>query len=139
MLHLEIQQGKIPMRSLPYSRKYGGTAGCTLRLIEATQYCGSNEPERQNARKNKKREFYYGDSWFTSRRLCEGLKDLFCHEWFGALKTNHSGTPKNEIEKIMKDWPSGSYLVVECEELQLFMVGYKYNYRKNGKSDIESL
>lgn len=138
-MHLEIQRGKIPMRMKPYSRVYGGTGGCTLRLIEASQYCGSNEPERQKAREIKKREDWNGDSWFTSRRLCEGLKDLFGHEWFGALKTNHSGTPKEEIEKIMKDWPSGSYLVVECEELQLFMVGYKYNYRKNGKTDIKFL
>ena len=38
------------------------------------------------------------------------------------MKTNHSGTPKEEMDKIMTDWPSGSYLVVECKKLKLFMV-----------------
>ena len=33
----------------------------------------------------------------------------------------------------MKDWPSGSYLVAECEEIGLFIVGYKYNYKKKCK------
>ena len=33
----------------------------------------------------------------------------------------------------MKDWPSGSYLIVECEELRIFIVWYKYNYKKKGK------
>ena len=53
---------------------------------------------------------------------------------FGAIKTSHSGTPKADVEEIMKDWPSGSYLVLECEELGLFFVGYKYNYKRKCKS-----
>jgi hypothetical protein len=126
----------MPMHEKKYSKEHGGTAGCTLRHIEATQYSGSDQPQRQKARYKKKREIYYGDSWFTSRRLCTAARERFGHEYFGALKTNHSGTPKEEINTIMKDWPLGSYLVVECEELKLFMIGCKYNYRKSGKSNI---
>ena len=33
---------------------------------------------------------------------------------------------------MMKDWPSGSYLVAECEEIGMFIVGYKYSYKKKG-------
>ena len=82
----------------------------------------------------KKREVYYGDSWFTSRCLCLFLKSQYGHEYFGAIKTSHSGMQKADVEEIMKDWPSGSYLVLECEELELFSVGYKYNYKRKFKS-----
>ena len=132
-LHLEIQEGKMPMREREYSKRLGGTAGCSMRLMKATQYSGHMEKERQEAKEKSKREVFFGDSWFTSRRLCVAAKEELGHEYFGAMKTNHSGTPKEDVEKIMKDWPSGSYLVVECDELQLFMVGYKYSYKKKGK------
>lgn len=104
-----------------------------MRLIEATQYSGSKGQEREEARRKGKREQFLGDSWFTSKRLCDFLMQELGHEYFGALKTNHSGTPKEEMERIMKDWPSGSYLVAECAELKLFIVGYKYSYKKKGK------
>lgn len=134
-LHLEVQRGKLPMRSKKYSEELGGTAGCSARMAEATAYCGNVEnKERRTAKENKKRETFFGDSWFTSRRLGVFMREELGHEYFGALKTNHSGTPKEEITKIMKDWPSGSYLVVECEKLKLFMVGYKYSYKKPSKS-----
>ena len=134
MLKLEIQRGKMPMRAMPYSKELGGTAGCTMRLIEGTEYSGIAAKERQEAKQKKKRELYHGDSWFTSRKLLSAIKEKFGHEYFGALKTNHSGTPKEMIEETMKDWPSGSYLVAECEELKLFIVGYKYSYKKKGKN-----
>ena len=102
-----------------------------MRIIEATQYSGhEREEQRRNAKLSGKRELVFGDSWFTSRRLCVATKKKFGHEYFGALKTSHSGTPKAEVEDIMKDWPAGSYLVLECKELEPFFVGYKYNYRK---------
>ena len=34
----------------------------------------------------------------------------------------------------MKDWPSGSYIVLECKEHRLFAVGYKYSLRSKSKS-----
>ena len=83
-----------------------------------------------------KREVFFGNSWFTSRRLCVALSTKLGHEYFGALKTNHSGTPKAQVEEIMIDWPSGSYLVLECKEVGLFYVGYKYSYKQTCMSAI---
>jgi len=106
-LHLEIQKGKLPMREKKYLKELGGTAGCRMRLIEASQYSGKLEEQRQKAMEVGKREVFMGDSWFTSRHLCVALKEKFGNEWFGALKTNQSGTPKAKVEEIMKDWPGG--------------------------------
>ena len=51
-----------------------------------------------------------------------------------SVKTNTSLYPKKEIEKIMKGWPGGSYLVLECTtpdtKVDLVAIGYKYNSRK---------
>ena len=117
---------------MKHSKELGGMAGCSMRLIEATEYCGSCEKQRQDAKNIGKREVILGDSWFTSRRLLVAVKQRG-HEYFGCLKTNHSGTPKAEVEEIMKDQPLDSYLVLECEELEIFFVGYKYNYKKKGE------
>lgn len=59
-----------------YSKELGGTAGCSMRIIEASQYSGRLEKQRIDAKEAGKRELFFGDSWFTSRRLCEGLKDI---------------------------------------------------------------
>lgn len=123
----------MPMREKQYSKGLGATAAISMRLIEASEYSGTLSSERQRAKEIRKREIIIGDSFFTSRRLCVALQEKFGHEYFGALKTNHSGTPKIQVGEIMKDWPGGGYLVLVCEELRLFFVGYKYNYRKNGE------
>ena len=122
------------MRKKKWSKKYGGTAACTMRLIKKSQYSGgSDEEKRRKAKEIKKREFYFGDSWFTGRRLIMGMrKEGLLHEYFGALKTNKSGVPKAEVEKLMADWPAGSILVLECKEHELFYVGYKYSFKKKG-------
>lgn len=51
----------------------------------------------------------------------------------GPVKTNSKFFPKDEIEKVMKHWPSGAKLVMRCETprgVDLFAVGYKYNSKK---------
>ena len=45
---------------------------------------------------------------------------------------------KGEVEEITKDWPSGSYLVLECKDLELFYVGYNYSYKQNAVSVISN-
>lgn len=97
------------MRKKKWSKELGGTAGCTLRLAEASQYSGSTRmKERKEAKETGKRELYFHDSWFTSVKSVRGMKKELGHECFGVLKTNHAGTPKEDLEKIMKDWPAGS-------------------------------
>lgn len=122
------------MQKKKYSFELGGTAGCSARLIEATKHCGSSVlEERRRAKEEEKRESVEADSWFSSKKLAEWCQENGI-EYFGALKTNHGGTPKEELEKIMKPWPAGSYLVLECKKDKVFMVGYKYNYKKKGMS-----
>lgn len=122
------------MMKKPHSVRLGATAACSMRLIEKAQYCGSeSQDDRRKAKEIGKRYLIFGDSWFTGRRLCTALMATLGHEYFGAMKTNHSGVPKEEIEKIMQDWPSGSYIVYECEEIGLFYVGYKYSWKRKGK------
>ena len=106
-----------------------------MRLTDQAQYCGyaGGMEDRKIAKDVGKRELYFGDSWFTSIKAVKGTKDQFGHEYFGALKTNHSGTPKEEIEKIMENWNPGSYLVLECEEHGMWIMGYKYSHRKKGE------
>jgi hypothetical protein len=124
------------MQKKKWSKELGGTAGCTLRLAESTQYSGACRMlERNEAKDTGKRELYFADSWFTSVKSVEGMINDLGHECFGVVKTNHAGIPKVEIENIMKDWPSGSHLVLECSEAKLFICGYKYSHRKKGESE----
>ena len=76
---------------------------------------------------------FFGDSWFPSIKAVLGIKKEFGHEYFGALKTNNSGTPKEELEKLMDKWNPGSYLVLECDEHGMWILGYKYSHRKKGE------
>jgi len=130
LIYLEIQEGKNPMRKKKYSEALGGTAGCTLRLVKGSEYCGSNKNEaRKQGKIENKRELWNGDSWFTSITLIQAMKREG-HEYFGALKNNHRGCPKNFVEETMKNWPSGSYIVLENEKEKLFYLGYRYSAKK---------
>ena len=53
----------------------------------------------------------------------------------GPVKTSHKGFCLAMLEKLMKDWPGGSYLVLKSTpifpgEIPLLVIGYNYNYRK---------
>lgn len=160
MLFQEIQRGKFPMRKKKFFPEVGATAACTLRLIEGAEYCGQRQKERQLAKKKSRRQLVKGDSWFGSVKLAENLKCIYrkpigtdedeanykyvickekgcnkdAHEFIGAVKTSSGGFPKKDIERIMKKWPSGSHLVLECTTpetgVSLVALGYKYNSRK---------
>lgn len=54
--YLEIQRGVKLMRNAKYSKKYGSTAGCTLRMMEG----------REQPVKGGKKELVIGDLWFGS-------------------------------------------------------------------------
>ena len=49
-----------------------------------------------------------------------------------AIKTNHASLPKEEVENLMKDYPSGSHLLLsgQVDGQTLYFVGYKYNCKK---------
>ena len=56
-------------------------------------------------------------------------------DYCGPAKTSHKGFCLSTLEKLMKDWPVRSYLVLEitprftCER-PLLAIGYKSNSRK---------
>ena len=56
-------------------------------------------------------------------------------DYCGPVKTSHKGFCLATLENLMKDWPGGSYLVLEITprfpgEISLLAIGYKYNSRK---------
>ena len=133
MLVIEIQRGKDPMRLEEYSKEYGSTAGCTFRLAEKALHSGAEYEERKEALEDRKAESFYGDSWFSSVTVCDWLASKGM-AYVGALKTSHRFFPKDDLESVMKAWPSGSYLVMECttpkKGNKLLAIGYRYNAKK---------
>ena len=116
-----------------YSAEIGATASCVKRSIIATANCGTKMSDRTEAKEKGRPDMFAGDSWFAGGKACMAAAKLGC-EFFGPVKTNTSGYPKVEIENIMKDWPSGSWVVLESKEHRLFAVGYKYSLRSKSKS-----
>ena len=60
------------------------------------------------------------------------LKKNLGFESVFAIKTNHAGLPKEQVETLMEDFPSGSHVLLKgkCEGCVLYFLGYKYNCRK---------
>ena len=53
----------------------------------------------------------------------------------GLEKTSHKEFSLATLEKLMKYWPGGSYLIINIPpkvpgDIPLMNIGYKYNYRK---------
>ena len=56
-------------------------------------------------------------------------------DYCGPARTSHKGFCLATLEKLTKDWPGGSYLVLKSTprflgEIPLLAIGYKYNSRK---------
>ena len=54
------------MQNKKCSADLGGTAGCIAQMAEEFKYCGKNRDQLE-AKRNKKPEIVYGDSWFGSK------------------------------------------------------------------------
>ena len=104
----------------------------------------------------QRRHLIITDSWFGSVKLAKTLKIMqrvendgshkyFIdkdaqrenpngHELIAAIKMNAAWYPKDKIESIMKKWPSGSHLVLECAapktNVKLIAIGHKCNSHK---------
>jgi Transposase IS4 len=113
MLFLEIQEGKNAMATKEFTVDMGATGACSLRLIGGSAYSGQKWKTRKQAKDDGKAELFKGDSWFSGVPLVERLAAQG-HQYIGAVKTNSRLYPKDELEEKMKDWPSGSYIVMEC-------------------------
>ena len=56
-------------------------------------------------------------------------------DYFGLVKTSHKGFCLATLDKLMKEWPGGSYLAMKSTPRvsggrPLLAIGYKYNSRK---------
>ena len=124
MLHLEVQKGKEAMKKSKFQSVLGGTTVCMKRLDIATKGCvqlTSNDT-------------YFADIWLSCVKNSEEMSAAGV-DYCGPVKTSHKGFYLSKLEKLMKYWPGGSYLVLKSSprfpgEILLLAIGYKYSYRK---------
>ena len=141
------------MRKLKFTSEAGSvTAATTLRLIEGSE---------NQALGGGDRYIVCADSWFGSVQMVEALKCLWSQpkipvpsdprnyslevdkakgnnhnspEVVCSIKTNSGFFPHDELVQEMKEYPSGSYLVLGCTapatNVELRAIGYKYNATK---------
>ena len=88
----------------------------------------------QKSKKGGRKDCFLFDSWFASKKAAEAAMELGA-ELIGLVMTNTKGFCKEKIEKLKKDWPGGSYLVLSSKPIvpgdrTLIAIGYKYNARK---------
>ena len=116
------------MKNSRYQQELGATAACTKRMMEETKGIG------QKSKKRGPKDCFLFDSRFASKKAAEAAMELGV-ELIGMVKTNTKGFCKDTIEKLTKDWPGGSYLVLRSKPMvpggrPLIAIVYKYNARK---------
>ena len=90
------------MNTSKFQNVLGGTAACMKRLAISTKGCGQLTSNYTY--------FYY--SWFSSVKTAEEMGAAGV-DYFGLMKTIHKGFCFATLEKLMKDFPGGSYLVLK--------------------------
>ena len=95
-----------------------------LRLAIATKGCSQLTSN----------DTYFADSWFISVKKSDEIAAAGV-DYCGPVKTSHKGFCLSTLEKVMKYWPRGSYLVLKSTpiftvERPLLVIGHKYNSRK---------
>ena len=117
MLHPDIQKGKEAMKKLKFQSVLGGTAAFIKRLAISTKGCG--QMTSSNA--------YFAGSWFSYVKTSDEMAASGV-DYCGPVKTSHKGFCLSKLEKLMKDWPGGSYLVLKSNpifpgEIPLLAIG----------------
>ena len=119
MLHLYIQKGKEAMKKSTVQSVLVGTAACMKRIAIVTKGCGQLTSK----------DTYFADILFSSVKTAEEMAAAGV-DYCGLVKTIHKGFCLAMLEKFMKDWPGGSYLVLKSTprvpgEIPLLAIGYK--------------
>ena len=96
--------------------------------MESTKVIG------QKYRKGGTKDYFIFASWFSSKKLEEAAIEVGS-ELIGTVKINTKGFCKYTIEKLTKDGPGGSYLVLSRNPMvpggrPVIDIGYKYNARE---------
>ena len=77
---------------------------------------------------------YFSDSWFSGVKTAEEVMTEGV-DYCGLAKTSHKGLCLSTLEKLIKEWPLGSYLVMKSNprvtsDITLMAIGHKQNSRK---------
>ena len=88
----------------------------------------------QNSIKGGTKDCLLFDIWFVSKKAAEAAIEMG-DKFISMVKTNYKGFCKERIEKLTKDCPGVSYLVLRSETMvpryrPLIAIRYKYNARK---------
>ena len=107
-----------------FQKDLGGTNACMNRLAIATKGCGQITSN----------DTYFPNIWFISVKTSEESMAAGVN-YRGPVKKIHKGFCLSTLEKLMKDCPEGSYLVMKSTprvpgEIPLLYIGYNYNSRK---------
>ena len=127
-LFIEFHRGEEFLKHSNYHKDLGATAACTKRIMEAKNGIG------QKSITGGTKDCFLFDSWFGSKGAAESLMEFGAESVF-MVNTNTKAFCKENIEKLTKDWPGGSYLVLKSNPMlpgdrPLIAIGYKYNLRK---------
>ena len=92
---------------------------------------GRNKVDRSEVYGRCYQGFFIFDFWFSSKKSEKAALDIGA-DMIGVVKINTKVFCKNTIEKLTKDWPGGSYLVLKSKPMvpgggPLISIGYKYN------------
>ena len=119
MLHLEIQKGNEALKTSNFQFFLGGTTVCMKRLAISTEGCGQLTSNGT----------YFADSWFSSVKTAEKMAAAGVN-YYGPVKMSHKVFCSATLEKLMKDWLGGSYLILKSTprfpvKIPLLAIGYK--------------
>ena len=117
-------KGEGGYEDIKFQNVLGGTTACMKRLVISTKGCGQM----------KSKNTYFADSWFSYIKTAEEMAASGV-DYCGPVKTSHKGFCLATLEKLMKYWPGGSYLVLKStpifpRERPILDIGCKYNSRK---------
>ena len=105
------------MKTSKFQKYLGGTTACINGLDIATKGCGQLTSNIT----------YFSDIWFSSVKTVEDMVAAGVN-YCGPTKRSHKDFCLATLEKLVKDWPGGSYLVMKITtrfpgERQLLAIG----------------
>ena len=109
------------------------TAQVSLDIMKKSMHKPEHDlPNDPNVNPNATKDIFLGDAWFASFDLAFlAAKELKCH-FIGVIKTNSGRYPKKFLQDTMKQWPSGSHLLLQTvlDGQTIYVIGYKYCQKK---------
>ena len=90
------------MKTYNFQKYIRGNTACMKILIMDKKGCGQLTSN----------ETYFSDSWFSGVKMAEEAMAKGV-QYCGLSKTIHKGFCLAILEKLMKDWPGGSYLFMK--------------------------